>query len=442
MIFSADRDTGGLGTGTFQVDDKVKTYIVSKLRALTGRLGVTLTGSVFDGPGGEGDFSRMVQETLDSGRAPRRLLIFNDNSDHHETTKKGDGNAAVRPFNEHGKHRDRPLSAGICTGSLATGGYTDLTPHAQATIDGNLDSIERILSMPPSLPRAYGDRSPPVGQGSSQHQINFLEGGSKVRFGDVIYNAQRLLIEWYVTAEIDARDVQIAYLLSTSARHDQRIRHAPADTDPARLEALSRLEGYFPQFDGDVRCIQHGILESCRTPEALVDYHNCDRCITRLDVLVSRHGYPAYFCPFCETEQRWDQVDGGPYDLQAFESTYGGDAESRWDNADSAPYRPWASDDGSDNSPGRPMEVEKDDDERNADEEDGADRPSAADKDGVAEDAGEEDDEDAVSNHHDDDEDDADGDGDKDDASDRQDERHADDGEVIDGDGERHRPPL
>ena len=148
VFFSADKETGGLGTGIFDVDQEVKDYIVAELRRLTNSLGITLTGVVFKRRGQHGDFFHMAQETLQTGKPPRRLLIFNDNIEDHLTAKRGGGNATVRMFNEFGTHKQFPLSAGICTGSLGSRGYKALTPEAKATIDDNIKSIGRILRLP------------------------------------------------------------------------------------------------------------------------------------------------------------------------------------------------------------------------------------------------------------------------------------------------------
>ena len=90
----------------------------------------------------------MAQETLDSGEAPRRLLVFNDNEEDHLSSRRGGGNAVVRPLNEHGAHAAHPLSAGVCTGrSAASGGYQALTRGVRATVEANIRRIERILDL-------------------------------------------------------------------------------------------------------------------------------------------------------------------------------------------------------------------------------------------------------------------------------------------------------
>lgn len=87
-----------------------------------------------------GDFLWMSQQHKYSNS----LFIFNDNEEHHNTSFSGGGNAVMRMFNRHST-MDIPLSAGIPTGTLDSGGYDKFTPEVKKTIDDAFDEIIELI---------------------------------------------------------------------------------------------------------------------------------------------------------------------------------------------------------------------------------------------------------------------------------------------------------
>ncbi len=90
--------------------------------------------------GSYGDFNWMIKQPEYSDS----LFIFNDNEEHHETNKKGLGNAIIRPWNKYGDEKN-PRSAGIPTGTLKLGGYLELTNNVKDTIDNAIIEIEELI---------------------------------------------------------------------------------------------------------------------------------------------------------------------------------------------------------------------------------------------------------------------------------------------------------
>jgi hypothetical protein len=108
--------------------------------------GAKVVGSVFNGPGQDGDFRWMISRPEHA----RSLFVFNDNEEQFEAFLGGErrsgcaaggGNAAIRPYQCH----DPRKAAGIPTGSHSGGGYESLTDHAKAKIDRSIEEIRRLL---------------------------------------------------------------------------------------------------------------------------------------------------------------------------------------------------------------------------------------------------------------------------------------------------------
>jgi len=94
---------------------------------------------VFHGPNKEGDFLFEIT----SNHREKCLWIFNDNANDHFTSKRGGGNACIRPFNKYGVHKKSPKSAGISTGDLGRG-YTDLV-SCKDHIDTCIQEIDELI---------------------------------------------------------------------------------------------------------------------------------------------------------------------------------------------------------------------------------------------------------------------------------------------------------
>lgn len=89
-----------------------------------------------------GDFSYMIKKCrqFDDG-----LFIFNDNVENQKTASRGSGNAVIRPYNQYGKHREYPRSAGIPTGSLKSGGFSELDTKTKRAIDNAINEIRNLI---------------------------------------------------------------------------------------------------------------------------------------------------------------------------------------------------------------------------------------------------------------------------------------------------------
>jgi hypothetical protein len=72
------------------------------------------------------------------------LFIFNDNEEYHETCRGGAGNAIIRKYNKY-SILNKPKSAGIPTGTLQFGGYTNLNTHAKSQIDNAIKEIIELI---------------------------------------------------------------------------------------------------------------------------------------------------------------------------------------------------------------------------------------------------------------------------------------------------------
>ena len=75
------------------------------------------------------------------------LFIFNDNGEHHDTNRRGGGNAVIRKYNKFNNKLDRPRSAGIPTGTLEDGSYQELNEHVKKQIELSINEIKEIIQI-------------------------------------------------------------------------------------------------------------------------------------------------------------------------------------------------------------------------------------------------------------------------------------------------------
>lgn len=101
-----------------------------------------LIGTKFYETGCVGDFYWMCDQKEYEGS----LFIFNDNEEYHNSNRKGAGNAIMRKYNKY-SHLEIPLSAGIPTGTLEYGGYTQLDSRTKAQIDSAINEIIELVNV-------------------------------------------------------------------------------------------------------------------------------------------------------------------------------------------------------------------------------------------------------------------------------------------------------
>jgi hypothetical protein len=89
---------------------------------------------------GQGDFAKMIKmpEYQDA------LFLFNDDETRRHTSSVGRGNAVIREYNSLGKHKSRPRSAGIVTGTHSKG-YASLTPKVKQIIHSTIEDARQII---------------------------------------------------------------------------------------------------------------------------------------------------------------------------------------------------------------------------------------------------------------------------------------------------------
>ncbi len=102
---------------------------------------LVLYGTIFSGPGKLGDFNWMCNQP----EYVNALFIFNDNEEFHETCRAGGGNAIMRKYNKYNKNLEKPKSAGIPTGTLTLGGYTQLDAHVIKVVDKAIEEIRELI---------------------------------------------------------------------------------------------------------------------------------------------------------------------------------------------------------------------------------------------------------------------------------------------------------
>ena len=95
----------------------------------------------FKNPHEFGDFNFMIklEEYNDA------LFIFNDNIEEHTESKRGGGNAVIRPYNKYGVFKDYPRSAGIPTGSYKDKGFKELNENNKKFIDSAFEEIYDLI---------------------------------------------------------------------------------------------------------------------------------------------------------------------------------------------------------------------------------------------------------------------------------------------------------
>ncbi len=103
-------------------------------------MGPKIIGVRYTESGIYGDFNWMIGQA----EYANSLFIFNDNEEHHETDRRGLGNAIIRPWNKYGIE-EIPRSAGIPTGTLRSGGYLELTNAVRDTIDDAIIEIKELI---------------------------------------------------------------------------------------------------------------------------------------------------------------------------------------------------------------------------------------------------------------------------------------------------------
>lgn len=87
-----------------------------------------------------GDFKWMCKQE----QYKDSLFIFNDNEECHDNCYRGGGNAIMRQYNKY-SDLEIPISAGIPTGTLKKGGYTELTEYVKEQIDNAVIEIEELI---------------------------------------------------------------------------------------------------------------------------------------------------------------------------------------------------------------------------------------------------------------------------------------------------------
>jgi len=110
-------------------------------------MSVIVKGSVFRGPGRDGDFSWMIRRPEHA----RTLFVFNDNEEQFRAflenptvgpgCSPGGGNAAIRPF----RCETPPRAAGVPTGSEGEG-YRALTGSVRGVIDEAVIVIRDLIA--------------------------------------------------------------------------------------------------------------------------------------------------------------------------------------------------------------------------------------------------------------------------------------------------------
>jgi hypothetical protein len=102
-----------------------------------------IIANVYKKSGEEGDFGWMIKQE----KYQDYLFIFNDNEEYHDSNCRGAGNAVIRKYNKFNKKLVRPRSAGIPTGTLEDGGYTELTPYVKSIVKNSIEEIKEIIQL-------------------------------------------------------------------------------------------------------------------------------------------------------------------------------------------------------------------------------------------------------------------------------------------------------
>ena len=102
---------------------------------------IQLVGVKFVKPNQFGDFEWMCNQEIYSDS----LFIFNDNEEHHNSNKRGAGNAIIRQYNKY-SDLDVPRSVGIPTGTMSSGGYTTFNLETKNKIDGYFNELTELIT--------------------------------------------------------------------------------------------------------------------------------------------------------------------------------------------------------------------------------------------------------------------------------------------------------
>ena len=68
-----------------------------------------------------------------------------NNEESRCTCIRGGGNASIRSYNKFNKSNSKPRSAGILTGTLHGGGYSELNSHSKLIIDESIQIIMELI---------------------------------------------------------------------------------------------------------------------------------------------------------------------------------------------------------------------------------------------------------------------------------------------------------
>lgn len=101
---------------------------------------VKVIGTIYQGNNKLGDFNWMIKQP----EFKNCLFIFNDNVEYHMSNRKGAGNAIIRQYNKH-SNLEKPMSAGISTGTLSQGGFDELSEEVKTLIDDCINEIKELI---------------------------------------------------------------------------------------------------------------------------------------------------------------------------------------------------------------------------------------------------------------------------------------------------------
>jgi len=103
---------------------------------------IQIIGIKFSNLNKYGDFNWMCKKN----EYKNSLFIFNDNIEYHKTNISGGGNAIMRKYNKYSE-LEKPISAGIPTGSLIYGGYKELDEITKTQIDESFNEIINLINI-------------------------------------------------------------------------------------------------------------------------------------------------------------------------------------------------------------------------------------------------------------------------------------------------------
>ena len=112
-------------------------------------MNVNIVGTKFTKPNWFGDFKHMIIENI-SQNNHESLYIYNDNEEcqNNKSYGGGKGNAIIRKFNCYNPdYKNKPYSIGVPTGTLKSGGYTELNDNSKKYIDYIIQEIKKLLNL-------------------------------------------------------------------------------------------------------------------------------------------------------------------------------------------------------------------------------------------------------------------------------------------------------